>query len=267
MKILANITLIFLLLPSSFVFSQDIIITKNLDSIFCNIKEINTKIIKYDSTKYSNNVDFEISREDVFKVFFENKEEVKINSDSLNFNVYRDNKKNALKLHLLSVFGGHVALSYERSINLGSSLEFGASYIFGIQQNHTIQKGGTARFGYKFIKLRDYNAGEVRYMHIMKGTYFKPEIILSAFNSKYEFLNHDGFTDTHSEDLYAFSLMLNYGVQYVYDNSFLLDFYIGAGGSIASPNEEYFYSNIAITDNHSDFGLSITLGIKIGGLF
>jgi len=165
------------------------------------------------------------------------------------------------------MFAGHIGIGYERSITAGSSLEFGTSYIFGIHKKNTYETGGTVRIGYKFIKLRDYNPQDVRYMHLMKGIYSKPEIILSAFNSSYNFINEYGFTETHSEDLYSFSFMLNVGVQYIYDNTFLLDFYAGAGASISSENEDYFYSNASITDKHSDFGLSLTIGIKIGGLF
>ena len=249
------------------IFSQDIIIKKNNDSIFCNVIKIGTKIIEYDSTKYSNNTVFEIKRDDVFKIMFENKEEKNLKNDSLSYNVYADNKKNAIKFYMLSMFAGHFGIGYERSITAGSSLEFGTSYIFGVQKNRTYEIGGTARIGYKFIKLRDYSPQDVRYMHLMKGSYIKPELIFSAFNSSYDFINEYGLKQTHSEDLFSFSFMLNFGVQYIYDNTFLLDFYAGAGGSIASENEDYFYSNAAITDKHSDFGLSLTIGVKIGGLF
>ena len=229
---------------------------------------IGTKTIKYDSTKYSPDIVFEINRDDVFKIMFENEKELNIENDSLDYNIYTGNKKNAIKFYLLSVFAGHIGIGYERSIIAGSSLEFGASYIFGTHKYNTYETGGTARIGYKFIKLRHYQPSDARYMHLMKGSYFKPELIFSAFNSKYDFINKSGYTETHSEDLYSFSLMLNYGVQYIYENSFLLDFYVGAGGAISSENEDYFYSNASITANkHSDFALCLTIGIKIGGLF
>ena len=83
------------------IFSQDIIIKTNNDSIFCNVLKIGTKIIEYDSTKYSNNTVFEIKRDDVFKIIFENKEEKNLKNDSLSYNVYADNKKNAIKFYLL----------------------------------------------------------------------------------------------------------------------------------------------------------------------
>jgi len=37
--------------------------------------------------------------------------------------------------------------------------------------------------------------------------------------------------------------------------------------SALSLSEERVSGNIAVTDKHSNFGLSITLGVKIGGLF
>lgn len=266
-KIKYYILLFVLLFLNNNVFSQDIIIKYNRDTIYCNILEINTKTIKYDSTKYSTNLIFEINRSEVLKVFFKNKEEINLYKDSLSFDAYNRNKKNALKLYLLSPVMGHIGISYERSIRLGASLEFGASIIYGRYQHQKTEKGGTARLGYKFIKLRDYSKYDVRFVHIMKGSYIKPELIFSAFNSRYDFINEFGYTETHSDDVFSYAFLLNYGVQYIYDNLLLVDFYVGLGGGISSSEADFYYSNASIKSDPHDFCFSMTMGIKIGGLF
>lgn len=257
----------FIVLLSTSIFSQDIIIKHNKDSIYCNILEVGTKTIKYDSTKYSTSVIFEINRDEVLKIFFENKEEIKLYKDSLSFEAYKNSKKNAVKLYLLSPVMGHLSISYERSITLGASLEFGASIIYGRYQYQKTEKGGTARLGYKFIKLRDYSKYDVRFFNLMKGSYIKPELIFSAFNSRYDFINEYGYTETHSDDVFSYVFILNYGVQYIYNNLLLVDFYVGLGGGVSSNEADFYYSNFSIKTDPQDFCFSMTMGIKIGGLF
>ena len=195
---------------------------------------------------------------------FKNKEELLLFKDSINLKIQ---KKNALKFHLLSPMVGHISLAYERSITRGASLEFGISYIYGRYQYQKKETGGTARLGYKFINLKTYSKNSVQFIHILKGAYFKPEFIFSVFNSNYNFTNSLGLTENHSNDEFSYIIILNYGVQYIYDNAFLLDFYIGLGGGLSSETASFYYSNISIKTKPDDFCFSLTMGVKIGGLF
>lgn len=262
-----RVLIIILIYFSSNSFSQDIIVKYNQDSIYCNIIDVNPKTIKYDSTKYSNKTIFEINRKDVLKIIFENKEELSIYNDSSSIDIYTNFKKNALTFYLLSPFVGHIGIGYERYITHKASFDYGMSFIYGRYQYQRTEVGGTARLGYKFIKRKDYSKEQVRFTHITKGTYFKPELVFSAFNSSYNFTNNDGIIETHSDDVFSVVLIINYGVQYVYDNAFLMDFYFGLGGGFSSSEADFYYSNVSIKSDPHDFCFSITMGVKIGGLF
>lgn len=214
--------------------------------------------IKTNKLKLLFNILFLLLLSNASDLYSQNKLETVV-TDTLKSNSY--SKKNALKFHIISPFFGNVAISYERSIANNSSIEFGAGIIYGRYNHQKAEFGGTTRFGYKYYKRNSSG------FSIFKGWYLKPEFILSVYESSYNYTDKNGLAQTHNDNMFSMSLVLNYGYQYVYKNYLLVDFFAGLGGGVSSQNADYYYSNLSLVYGNDDIDLSITAGVKIGGLF
>ncbi len=254
-------------------YSQDLIIKTTSDTIYCHIVKINDKELWYynidsDTNQTPYHISLKIIREIVYEdshetVYINGKTKEKANTiDSPS--LYDSLHKNAIKFHALSILGGSIAFTYERSIKPGMSLELGLGYIFGIADSTTNSrdKGYIIRGGIKFMRPPSYYKKRGAYAHLLKGVYLKPEVILNSFQRENSGLS----TPTLKvwDYISSTSLVINMGKQVVYNDRFLIDWYGFIGYGRSDFQNGYYYSNIILS---SEAPISIGLGFRIGFVF
>ena len=267
-KTLILITLAVITLSNTSI-SQDYILKKNSDTIFCKIKEIATDDVKYSLPDYPGDVKFSIEKDKVRKAVFANGKEMFFQQEITNPENYIDQKKNAIKVDFLSPLTGNTTFAYERSLKPGRSIEATIGIIgLGIDPNDYEPAGVFIKFGPKYIKSPDFYLRGMKYAHILKGGYVKPEVSLGYYSRYFE--NHGEYPNysytEERESVLTGAIFLNLGKQWVYDNSFLVDFYFGVGYGFDSNKREteYHYGHLVTSEQ---VPLSFAAGLKIGFLF
>jgi hypothetical protein len=119
--------------------------------------------------------------------------------------------------------------------------------------------------GYKLISTPDYYMKGMRYSHLLKGWYAKPEIIVSGFERDETYYWYSNESKTR-ETIVAAALVVNLGKQWVFSDAFLIDLFLGAGFGFSNNDGDfdYFYGFMGAADS---FPLALTGGFKIGFLF
>lgn len=264
-------TLILLMLLPLAVISQDQIIKRNLDIIQCKITEIGSNEIKYRLSDYSSDLIFAIEKDKVAKVIFEDGKELVFNTAMTDPSNYEGQNRNAIKAEFFAPLTGNFTLAYERSLKPGRSIEGTLGIIgLGIDPNDYNPSGAFVKFGYKFIKNPDFYLQGLRYAHILKGSYFKPEISISAYTRDFEVYDprypypYDYYMDRRS--VFSAAINLVFGKQWVIDNTFLVDWYLGVGYGYDNIDNDggYHYGHSVAGD---EFPISGTTGLKVGFLF
>ncbi len=250
--------------------AQDQILKKNNELIKCKIKEIGLDEIKYTLPEYSQDVTMVIDKDDIIKIIFENGKEMEFLKAMTNPENYKDNKKNILKIDFLSPLSGNTTFAYERSLRPGRSYEFNLGIIgLGTDPGDENAGGVFLKFGYKFIKDPDFYLRGMRYAHILKGGYIKPEIAFGFFSHdawNYDYNYYNGGSYKEREDVFSGTVQLVFGKQWVFDNAFAVDIYagVGYGFSDADSYQSYHYG-YTIADE--SFPIAFSSGLKIGYLF
>lgn len=247
--------------------AQDQIIKTNDDIIKCTIKEIGINEIKYILQDYPSDVLFVIDKDKIRKIIFASGEEMSFQKDMNNPENYLDNKKNALKIDFLSPLTGNTTFSFEHSVRPGRSFDVSLGIIGLGAKTYENVAGAFIKSGIKFIKSPDFYLRGMRYAHVLKGSYIKPEIAFgyySYLHDTYDYHTHQS-SITH-ENVFSGSLTINFGKQWVYDNSFLVDWFAGVGYGFDNQDYDggYHFGYVIVGD---DFPLSFTAGLKIGFLF
>lgn len=267
--------IVFILLASLPGFSQDYIIKKNNDTLNCKIKEVAMDEIKYALPDFPSDVSFSIDKDAVYKVVFSNGKELIIQQEMSNPANYLDNKKNAIKIDFLSPLTGNTTFSYERSLKPARSIEGTLGIIgLGTDYNDVDQRGAFIKFGMKFIKSPDFYLRGMRYAHVLKGAYIRPEVQLGYYSrlnemyyEDYDPYNPYWYSYSEREENFTAAILLNIGKQWVFDNSFLVDWYVGVGYGFDSNNDDYNEYHYSFVNADEDVPLSFTAGLKIGFLF
>ncbi len=266
----AYLTVIAALLLSVNAFAQDIIMKKNNDLIKCKIKEIGLDEIKYSLPEYSADISFAVDKDEVTKIIFENGTEMTFEKAMTNPANYIDNKKNAIKIEFMSPLTGNTTFAYERSLRPGRSVEGTIGIIgLGIDQGDENAAGAFGKFGFKFMKDPDFYLRGMKYAHILKGGYIKPEIAFGFFahdNWIYEYDQYYYEPRKERETVFSGTVQLVFGKQWIIDNAFAVDIYAGTGYGF-SDNDSYtaYHYGYMIADN--SFPISFSAGLKIGLLF
>lgn len=184
------------------------------------------------------------SKDKVKRIIFENGTVMKFTADEFSDETnYSEQRKTALKIDPFSILFGMTSISYEQSMKPGRSWELGLGLI-GLGRNYDSDKnyGLLVRAGYKFINLPDFYTKGMRYTHILKGEYIRPEIVVSFYNSTQNNYYYDYNTKSsyYNNDKYlisVFGFMLNFGKEYVFDNVFVVDAFAGIGIAIGSKTD------------------------------
>lgn len=254
--------------------AQDIILKKNDVMIKCKIKEVGLDEIKYLLPEYSADVVFAIDKDHISKIIFENGEEMAFQKEMTNPANYEDNRKNALKVEFLSPLLGSTTFSWEHSLKPGRSIEATLG-IAGLGLDTWDNPAGVfTKFGYKFIKSPDFYLRGLRYAHLLKGTYVKPELALGLvsqdvmrWHQEYDPYSQYWYSTTYEtrETVFAGAVMVVLGKQWIFDNIFAVDLHVGLGYGFYTNSDNYsseYHSGFIV--GSSDFPIATSGGFKIG---
>ncbi|MCK4677110.1 MAG: hypothetical protein KAT48_03180, partial [Bacteroidales bacterium] len=256
---------VLLLAMSQFVIAQDQIHKRNNEIINCKIKELGSESVKYLLPDYPDDVSFSIDNDKILKIVFENGKEHFFQKEMFNPENYVDDRKNAIKLDFISPLTGNTTFAYERSIKPGQSFEVTLGIIgMGFDPNDENARGAFTKFGYKFIKTPDFYFNKMRYAHILKGSYIKPEISFGYYSHTDYYKDSWEGSNNEREPVVSGSLHLVLGKQWVYSNVFLVDFSVGVGYGFDNIDGGYHYG-YATSDG--SFPISGSANLKVGYLF
>ena len=278
MKNLNLSLLLFIFSGLNILSAQDIIRTKT-DTIQAKVLEIGIDEIKYKDYNYQNGPVIVISKNDVREIIYENGAKFLISPDEYDISKAIDvrSKKHAVKFELFSPVTNDIAFGYERSLKVGTNIEFKLGIIGpGTQDNYENASGAFLKAGVKFLTSPHYTIRGAKYVHALKGWYIKPELIFNTFKSDYV-----NYTWTFPNPVYIIEKVqqsnigfnINFGNQHILGNILTLDYYFGIGYGLKIDGKdipedysfsEYSYSHLYLS---SDSPLLLTGGLTIGVLF
>jgi len=283
MKTLPGTFLLLMLLQAWQGQAQDLIVKKNSVIIVCCIQEIGLYDISYTLPDYPPSVSFSISKENVFKIVYENGISIGFKKADFVQPGNENLKKHAFKLEPLTPFWGYTNLSYERSISQGRSLE-GTLGIVGLGFN--MYSGNPAgivlKAGYKFIRLPVSDIYAHKNVRLLEGLYLKPEISVGVIIMDIDYWFYtwtmgdfraidEGSERRPVSSVYG-SLVL--GKQWIVFNNLVIDIYAGLGGGYShfkKKKDVYYYNSSMSNYYYLQYGtmgsVIISYGLKFGYLF
>jgi hypothetical protein len=271
MRSTLKITL-FLLFVTSMLCAQekasDKLVKRDGDTIVCKVREIGDDEIKYLLDDFRSDVVFGIDKNKVASILFGDGRELVFSDSMFGKDNYNQQRKNAIKMNFFSPLTGATSFSYERSLQPGRSIEGGLG-IIGLGQKLEGYKasGFYLNAGYKFIKDPDFYVKGMKYAHILKGSYFKPELAMSVYRySNRTYMGSNVVSDPDT-NVAMFALILNVGKQWVFGDRFLVDWYVGAGYGFGKNDEYDNARHFAFTGGTSSTPLVLNAGFRVGLLF
>ena len=245
------------------ILAQDRIIKRDGDIIDCKVAEIGFEEIKYIQAEYGPDLQFGILKSKVDRIIFADGKELIIDhletaretAEMNSADLFLVQRRNAIKMAFLSPLTGVTAFSYERALKPGRSMEFTLSLI-GLGFNNPEDAVGLGlKAGYKFIRSPDHYIRGMRYAHILKGGYVKPEFAFARYNLR-----------SKDEEVIKAALIVNLGKQWVFSDVFLVDLYIGLGYGMTSSrieDPEYPHDFVVVDPQ---FPLAMDAGFRLGFL-
>lgn len=168
-------------------------------------------------------------------------------------------KKKALKFEFFAPLTGNFTVAFEQYTGKGISWEGKLGFI-GMGKNIEDQKGIFVKIGPKFKLVPDYITDDLRSSHPLRGSYIKPEFMMSYFQHNELFLDFTG--ETSKLEKLASAVLINFGKQYVLANKFTIDWSIGVGYGFTTNNSGGYLYGAAGGDNN--FPLVISSGFTLG---
>ncbi len=249
--------------------AQDKIYKKNKEVIECTIKEVGSEDIKYHTSDVPEDVLLSISIDKIVRIEFSNGKKMIFQDNFSDPENYADQRKNAIKINFLEPLNGSTSFTLERSLKPGRSIEGSIGIIgLGWDSNNYNGAGAYVGFGIKFLSKPDYYLRKMRYAHILKGFYVKPEVLISSYKVlpfEYGYYGLPGSPVTSSEDKVSVTtavFLINVGKQWVFDDAFLLELFGGVGYGVKSRDDVKQYS-IFVGD---EVPLAGRVGFRIGFL-
>jgi len=243
-------------------------ISLSLDEVMVvEIIELGIDEIKYRPYNYPDSPIIVIDKSKVVKAVTKYGKVYTFNDGFNNDDLYKMQRKNAIKFGLFSPLVTTFQFGYERSIKPGQSIEVTVGIIgFGADPAEINPGGAYLKAGFKFINSPDYYIKGMRYSHILKGGYAKPELVFSFFSRDIPTYNFYGESRKNRENVAAAALMINLGKQWIYSDVFLIDIFFGVGFGISNSKSgwDYYY---AYTGGNDVFPLALSAGFKMGFLF
>lgn len=271
MKSKLPITLI-LLFTTSLLFAQpkfaDKLIRRDSTIINCEVREIGDDEIKYSQEGLRSDILIGIDKNKVASIIFADGREMKFEDSMIPNEDYSLQRKNAFKFNFILPVSGAYAFSYERSLKPGRSFEIEIGIISSGESEEMSMKanGQFIKIGYKLIRSPDYYLKGMKYAHILKGSYIKPELALSAFTYDKTLVSAQlsDNSGTTRGSVAKLAILLNTGKQVVYSNRYVFDWFIGAGYVLGDMEESLRYFAFSGGAGNS---FVMTGGVRVGLLF
>jgi len=230
------------------VIAQDKIYKKNQNApIEAQIIEIGTSEIKY--KLYENRASdliYVLEKTAIEKIEFENGKVASYGIERIDMvEMYQGQKNRALKIGLISPLIGTTKITYEQNIRPGTSLELKASMV-GVGLNHSSVKGLFGSVGYKMFKKPTFVTSNMKRSHLMQGVYVKPEVFFGA-HSRYG-------SESNKQRFESAGVLLNVGMQWIFDDRFLIDLGVGAGYGTGESYQGYLVHNNFATAGSINIG-------------
>ncbi|MGL6267926.1 MAG: hypothetical protein ACRC2O_08365 [Chitinophagaceae bacterium] len=285
--------ILFISLMAFQVKSQDKIYKRGGDIVLAKIQEIGVDEIKYKRFDEPDGPVYGIEKDRIVKIIFQNGRTESYKSSLKDPTLYQGQSKNALKINFLSPLTGYTQLGYERSLKPGRSIEFNLG-IIGLGKNQVIDyyyyqpgtsspkeykrdaKGANIGIGYKFIKTPDFINRNIRFAHLLQGSYIKPTLYTGFYSENIIDLKTQIPIAERRTVAYG-ALMIELGKQWVFSEQFLLDIYFGLGycvdnikdndnNSYTSVSDEYQAHHFNTLRLGTSPGFALSGGLKIGML-
>ncbi len=270
---------IFILSLSYTAKSQDMLIYKDKTIDEVTIIEVTPDFIKY--REYGspvNSVAFTVEKDYLKKIVLESGRVMDFSQQMINDSrVYAGQRNRAIKIDVAGVSGNYTFLSYEQSVTPSTSWEAGVIFV-GAGFESAIwgdenAMGAGVNIGYKFKRSPTFYSQRMRFGHIMRGSYFKPNMFVSTFN--YDKIDYDHPPDpvtfmypTTRQTAVAGSVQMDFGNQLVLADQFLIDYAFGVGYGFTTKNTwnltNYGFYGGAGSDIDAPYTYSFTL--KVGYL-
>ncbi len=186
-------------------------------------------------------------------------------------------KKAIVSFGFFSPLNHHISFGFDKLVGTNLILSTQAGIIGpGITQNSNSSGGGFIEAGPKLFFSPDWLMDGMHRYNAMQGGYFKPEIAISVFSQAdqtYSYTNYNYTSQTNNQTYTGLALILNFGKQWIFANSFALDMYVGVGYSLSSltsgsnvPNNasETPTNYFCYLTSGSGFPLAFSAGINLG---
>ena len=212
---------------------------KTIDEV--SIIEVTPDYIKYrEFGAPENSVAFSIERDYLTKIVFESGRVIDLSKSMMDDSrVYAGQRDRAIKIDIAGISGNYSFITYEQAIDPSTSWEAGIIFIgagFGnnLWDENENPMGAGVNMGYKFKRSPNFYSQRMRYGHILRGAYIKPNLFVNQFNYDMVDYNHppDPVTfmyPTSRETAIAGSLQIDFGNQLVFSDRFVLDYAAGIG--------------------------------------
>jgi hypothetical protein len=248
--------------------TTDKIVKRDGTVVLGKILEIGDDEIKYSDEGLREGIVIGIDKAKVEKIIFEDGRELIMDNA---MSVYEDlskQRKNGLKFNLFLPISGGYALSYERSLKPARSIEGEIGLISTSGDADMDRPEATGMFikaGFKMMRSPDYYMRGMKYAHILKGSYVKPEIAITSFTYDKGMPNSTEYTGQESGTTTKMAVLINVGKQIIYSNLFAIDFFVGAGYAFGEIDPELHY--YAFSGFSSGTSFVMTAGVRVGFLF
>ncbi|MFT6324619.1 MAG: hypothetical protein ACJAWO_002184 [Halieaceae bacterium] len=251
----------------------DKIYKKNKEVIICTVFEIGEDEVKYRVEEMGEMV-FAMNKDMIERIALRNGEILVIKNKMVNEELYADQKKNIIKYGMFSHLFEAMSFGYERSIKPGMSVEGSLGLIgVGRDMSGVNPEGAYLKAGIKFIRTPDFVVRGMKYSHVMKGGYFRPEIAISGYTRDLDMYDPTipgggGYT-SERYNIIAAAVLLNFGKQWVMNDIFSIDWSAGVGfGAYNEPNNaDYYEGNINYHYGFTvggDIPVAFTTSFKLG---
>lgn len=262
-----------LLLMQQKAISQDRMIVRfKTDTLLIKVIEVGVSEVKYKLWPVSESMPVMVeSKEKVRRIIFENGTIMRFAADEFtDATNYSEQRKMVIKFDMIAITRKVFVFSFEKSLKPGVSVEAGIGVI--AQNNYEGEfyqfhkaSGFFARLGYKFINQPDFRMKGMRYTHILKGGYIKPELIYlsqTTLIDNYRSYNYPvyGTNYTTTCNITGYAGFLNFGKQWVLDDIFAVDFYVGLGIGAKSLKTSNNNGNQPLSGIIGDFNITETGG-------
>jgi hypothetical protein len=262
--------------------AQDTLFKRNREILVVKVVEIGLNEIKYKNLGREDGPVIAISKDRLSKIVFADGVTQRLIPEMVDPENYSGQRTNAIKLDFMSPLRNNLSFAYERSLHPGASVEMNLGIVgIGVgTEDWEKSSGAFIRLGYKFIRTPDFYLPGMRYSHVLKGPYIRPDLIFGTYridhevsdnyfdpNPPYNYLYTLNRTDRQKITYGAFHLSL--GKQWVYDDVFLVDLFFGCGYVFSGQSgdvQEGNYSILYGVTGSSRTPLSGSAGIRIGVL-